>query len=220
VWNNAGVPKASRGPGRPPAAKAAETRERIVRAARQVFSELGYDAATFQEIAVRADLTRPAINHYFKTKSLLYREVVERTNEMVVLQSAQRAFEATTLIDQLEGFINVSLGVDSEDRSAAAFLVTSVLESQRHPDLLRADHDALLGTRQFLTWALTGAIERGELATDAPVGPLVEMMTAMFWGIGFYAGFVGSHEELKVITGEFKDLLIGELWEWKRNGTA
>jgi AcrR family transcriptional regulator len=209
------VPKASRGPGRPPAAKAAETRERIVRAARQVFSELGYDAATFQEIAIRADLTRPAINHYFKTKNLLYREVVERTNEFIVLQSAQKAFEATTLIDQLEAFVNAALGVDLDDRSAAAFLVTSVLESQRHPELRRDDHDALLGTRQFLTWAVTGAIERGELVTHSPIGPLVEMMTAMFWGMGFYAGFVGSHEELEMITSEFKNLLIGKLWEWK-----
>ena len=186
-----------------------------MRAARHVFSEVGYDAATFQEIAVRADLTRPAINHYFKTKNLLYREVVERTNEMVVLQSVQKAFEATTLIDQLEGFINAALGVDSDDRSAAAFLVTSVLEAQRHPELRRDDHDALLGTRQFLTWAVTGAIERGELVTDTPVGPLVEMITAMFWGMGFYAGFVGTHEELEMITSEFTQLLVGELWEWK-----
>jgi AcrR family transcriptional regulator len=186
-----------------------------VLAARKVFSELGYDAATFQEIAVRADLTRPAINHYFKTKNLLYREVVERTSEIVVLQSVQKAFEATTLIDQLGGFINAALGIDSEDRSAAAFLVTSVLESQRHPELRRDDHDALLGTRDFLTWAVTGAIERGELVTSAPVGPLVEMMTAMFWGMGFYAGFVGDHQELDLITGQFKDLLTGKLWDWK-----
>jgi AcrR family transcriptional regulator len=185
-----------------------------VRAARQVFSELGYDAATFQEIAVRADLTRPAINHYFKSKRVLYREVVERTNEMVVAHSAQKAFEANTLLDQLDGFIDAAVGIDFDDRSAAAFLVTSVLESQRHPEL-REQHDALLGTRQFLTWAVTNAIERGELTTDTPVGPLVEMMTAMFWGMGFYAGFVGSHDELKVITDEFKQLLTGKLWDWK-----
>ena len=212
MCNNAGVPKASRGPGRPPAAKAAETRERIVRAARQVFTELGYEAATFQEIAVRADLTRPAINHYFKSKNMLYQEVVERTNEMLVLQSVQKAFEATTLIEQLEGFISSAVGADAEDRSAAAFLVTSILESQRHPELKRGDHDALLGTRQFLSSAITGAIERGELTTDSPVGPLVEMLTAMFWGMGFYAGFVGSHEDLDLITAEFKNLLIGKLW--------
>ena len=207
--------KASRGPGRPPAAKAAETRERIVEAARQVFSELGYDAATFQEIAVRADLTRPAINHYFKTKNLLYREVVKRTNELVVLRSVGKASEATTLIDQLEAFINAAVGTDAEDRSAAAFLVTSVLESQRHPELRRDENDSLLGTRQFLNWAVNGAIERGELTTDAPVEPLVEMLTAMFWGMAFYAGFVGSHEELEAITDEFKRLLVGKLWNWR-----
>ncbi|MFZ0831889.1 MAG: TetR/AcrR family transcriptional regulator [Mycobacterium sp.] len=207
--------KASRGPGRPPAAKAADTRERIVRAARQVFSELGYDAATFQEIAVRADLTRPAINHYFKSKRLLYREVVERTNEMVVVKSVQTAFEAPTLLGQLEGFINAAVGSDLDDRSAAAFLVTSVLESQRHPELRREDHDALLGTRQFLTWAVTGAMERGELTSDTPVEQLVEVMTAMFWGMGFYAGFVGNHEELEMITEQFKQLMVGKLWDWK-----
>jgi len=49
-------PTASRGPGRPPAAKADETRQRIVQAARLVFSERGYDGATFQAIAARADL--------------------------------------------------------------------------------------------------------------------------------------------------------------------
>jgi hypothetical protein len=31
-----------------------------LRAAREVFSEMGFEAATFQEIAARADLTRPA----------------------------------------------------------------------------------------------------------------------------------------------------------------
>jgi hypothetical protein len=41
------------------------------------------------------------------------------------------------------------------------------------------------------------------------------MMTAMFWGLGFYAGFVGNHEELDLVTGEFKNLLIGKLWDWK-----
>lgn len=146
---------------------------------------------------------------------MLYREVVERTNEMVVVHAAQRAFESETLLGQLEGFIDAAVGVDVDDRSAAAFLVTSVLESQRHPELRREEHDALLGTRQFLTWAVTSAIERGELTTDTPVAPLVEMMIAMFWGMGFYAGFVGSHEELKRITDEFKQLLTGKLWDWK-----
>src|SRR6478609_2821313 len=96
---------ASRGPGRPPAAKAAETRERILRAAREVFSELGYDAATFQAIAIRADLTRPAINHYFASKRLLYREVVEQTNALVVSAGMERARREGTLAGRIRAFI-------------------------------------------------------------------------------------------------------------------
>lgn len=42
------------------AAQAAETPKRIVAAAREVFTELGYEAATFQAIAVRADQTLSA----------------------------------------------------------------------------------------------------------------------------------------------------------------
>jgi AcrR family transcriptional regulator len=216
LWQNAVVSSATRGPGRPPAAKAAETRERIIHAARQVFSELGYDAATFQEIAVRADLTRPAINHYFKSKRALYQEVIETTNTMVVSVGVQKAFESTTLIGQLSGFIYAATQADVRDRSAAAFLVTSVLESQRHPELRQApEHDALRNTREFLLWAVNGAIDRGELHTDTKVGPLVEMLVSMLWGIGFYAGFVGSHEELAVMTEQFQMLLRGQLWDLK-----
>ena len=138
LWHNLTVPQhtASRGPGRPPAAKAAETRERIIQAAREVFSELGYDAATFQAIAIRADLTRPAINHYFASKGVLWREVVEQTNSLVVSAGRARAQDETSLLDRLSVFFTAAMQTDSEDRSAAAFLVTSVLESQRHPELI------------------------------------------------------------------------------------
>src|SRR5689334_25314456 len=107
---------ASRGPGRPPAAKAAETRERILRAAREVFSELGYDAATFQAIAIRADLTRPAINHYFASKRVLWSEVVEQTNALVVSAGMSRAQAQTSLLGKLSAFFSVVMQADSEDR--------------------------------------------------------------------------------------------------------
>src|ERR1700735_2737614 len=99
------VQPASRGPGRPPAAKAAETRQRILRAACEVFSERGYGAATFQAIAIRADLTRPAINHYFANKRALYWQVLEETTHTVVVTSAERARRETTLAERVSAFI-------------------------------------------------------------------------------------------------------------------
>jgi AcrR family transcriptional regulator len=205
---------ASRGPGRPPAAKAAETRERIVRAAREVFSELGYDAATFQAIAIRADLTRPAINHYFASKRMLYQEVVEQTNALVVSAGLARAQGETTLLGRLSTFFSAAMQASSEDRSAAAFLVTSVLESQRHPELSREDHDALKNARAFVKWAITDAINRGELTTDTDtdIQSLVEMLIAVMWGLGFYAGYVGDHSDLEAIVGKVELLLANKLW--------
>ena len=91
---------------------------------------------------------------------------------------------------------------DSEDRSAAAFLVTSVLESQRHPELRGDEHDSLRNSREFIAWAVSDAIERGELTTDTDVSQLVEMLVAVMWGMGFYAGFVGNHEELSAVARE------------------
>ncbi|MGV0643995.1 TetR/AcrR family transcriptional regulator [Mycolicibacterium sp. XJ879] len=206
---------ASRGPGRPPAAKAAETRERIVKAAREVFSELGYDAATFQAIAIRADLTRPAINHYFASKQVLWREVVEQTNATIARVGKARAEAETNLLDRLTVYFTVAMQADSEDRSAAAFLVTSVLEAQRHPELGGDEHDSLENSREFITWAVNDAIERGELSTDTDIKYLVEMLVAVMWGMGFYAGFVGTHEELTAVIRNFELLMANKLWQLK-----
>nr|WP_186273615.1 TetR/AcrR family transcriptional regulator [Mycobacterium kubicae] len=203
---------ASRGPGRPPAAKADETRKRIVNAARQVFSERGYDGATFQAIAVRADLTRPAINHYFSSKRLLYREVVKRTNELVLTGGIDRARRETSLMGRLAAFIAVAMDVDSRNPCTAAFLATAVLESQRHPELTRAEQDAVRISRDFLVWAVNDAIERGEIAADVDVAVLAETLLVVLCGVGFYAGFVGSYEEIDTITAALGQMLSGTLW--------
>jgi TetR/AcrR family transcriptional regulator, repressor for uid operon len=194
------VQPASRGPGRPPAAKAAETRKRILRAAREVFSERGYDAATFQAIAIRADLTRPAINHYFSDKRALYREVTKETNDVVVAASVQRARRETTLTGRVSAFIDAATQADIENRTAAAFLITVALESQRHPDLRQEEADSVRATREFLSWAINDAIERGELAADTDASGLTEMLIAVLLGVGFYAGFVARHELERVAT--------------------
>ena len=189
-------------------------------AAREVFSELGYDAATFQAIAIRADLTRPAINHYFSSKRVLYREVVEQTNAMVIGAGMARAKDATTLLARLSAFFAAAMDADSEDRSAAAFLVTSVLESQRHPDLAADENDALKNSRAFVSWAVNDAIERGELSTDTDIPSIVEMLVAVMWGIGFYAGYVGNHEELEVIVDKFELLMANKLWQLNDAGAT
>jgi len=204
-------PAASRRPGRPPAAKADETRKRILRAARLVFSERGYDGATFQAIAVRADLTRPAINHYFSSKRVLYREVVNQTNELVVVAGIKRAECETTLMARLTAFISAAVHANSENPSASAFLVTTVLESQRHPELSTTENDAVRISREFLTRVVNDAIEHREVAADIDVSALVETLLVVLCGVGFYAGYVRSYQEMLAVTDVLRQLLEGAL---------
>lgn len=200
-----------RRPGRPPAAKADETRKRILHAARLVFSERGYDGATFQAIAVRADLTRPAINHYFPSKRMLYREVVAETNEMVVAEGIKRAGGETTLMGRIGSFITAAMDANSENPSASAFLVTNVLESHRHPELNKSGNDSVATSREFLTWAVSDAIERGEVDADIDVAALTETLLVVLCGVGFYAGYLRSRE-MADLTGMLRKLLAGALF--------
>ena len=205
-------PSASRRPGRPPAGKADDTRKRILHAARQVFSERGYEGATFQAIAVRADLTRPAINHYFSSKRVLYREVVNQTNKLVVMASIERAEREPTLMGRLTAFISAAVLANSENPSASAFLVTNVLESQRHPELNTTENDAVRISREFLMRVVNDAIGRGEIAADIDASALVETLLVVLCGVGFYAGYVQSYEEMLAVSDVLRQLLEGALW--------
>jgi len=182
-----------------------------LRAAREVFSERGYDAATFQAIAIRADLTRPAINHYFSNKRALYREVAKETNDVVVVASVQRALRETTLVGRVSAFIDAATQADIENRTAAAFLITVALESQRHPELGHEEADSVRTTREFLSRAIDDAIKSGELAADTDAPALTEALIAVLLGVGFYAGFVANRHEIDTVFGQVNQLLANSL---------
>lgn len=205
------VQPASRGPGRPPAAKAAETRQRILRAACEVFSERGYGAATFQAIAVRADLTRPAINHYFANKRVLYLQVLEETTDAVVAASTERARREATLAARVTAFLEGTIEAETKNRTAAAFLITATLEAQRHPELHRPHADPVGTTREFLIWAINDGIERGELESGTDTAALAATLLSVLLGVGFYAGYVGNRHEFNNITDQLKLMLASSL---------
>lgn len=56
-----------------------ETRNMIVRVARQLFMELGYRAVSTRQIADACELTQPALYHYFSDKQELYFAVVKES---------------------------------------------------------------------------------------------------------------------------------------------
>ena len=53
------------------------TRERILAAALDLFSELSFDGATTRDIASRAGVTQPLLNYHFSSKDELWRAAVD-----------------------------------------------------------------------------------------------------------------------------------------------
>ena len=57
---------------------AAERREQLIEIARTVFSEKGFDGASIEEIAARAEVSKPVVYEHFGGKEGLYAVVVDR----------------------------------------------------------------------------------------------------------------------------------------------
>jgi hypothetical protein len=111
----------------------------------------------------------------------------------------------------VSAFVDAATQADIENRTAAAFLITVALESQRHPDLSHEEADSVRTTREFLSWAIDDAIKRGELAPDTDASALTELLIAVLLGVGFYAGFVANRHEIDTVTRQLHRLLAGSL---------
>jgi len=64
-------------PARASRPSADSTRERILAAALDLFSERSFEGATTREIAVRAGVTQPLLNYHFRSKDALWRAAVD-----------------------------------------------------------------------------------------------------------------------------------------------
>ncbi|HLM63664.1 MAG TPA: TetR/AcrR family transcriptional regulator [Acidimicrobiales bacterium] len=67
----------TKSPARTPRRSADATRERILTAALDLFSELSFDGATTREIAARAGVTQGLLNYHFSSKDDLWRSAVD-----------------------------------------------------------------------------------------------------------------------------------------------
>lgn len=83
-----------RNPGRRPGSP--QTREAIVRAAREAFGAVGFERATIRDIAGRADVDPALVMHYFGSKDGLF-------SAAMTLPIEPAAFAASVLAGGLEG---------------------------------------------------------------------------------------------------------------------
>lgn len=205
---DAPTPVVVRRRGRPVGSDSVETRNRILTASRQVINERGYQAATFQAIAQAAGLSRPTLHYYFSSREEIYRALVAEAG-VVLGDCIAAARRHETLAEQFSAFVVAMHQVDTLDRSQLAFQVSARLECSRNPDLSAYEGPQL---SDFLTELVGAARCRGELPQDSEIEPVVEMLRAMLWGLGFYAGFLENSADMHLIVKEFSRLFAHGLF--------
>jgi AcrR family transcriptional regulator len=136
----------------------AHNRATIIAAAREVFAELGYDAAGVRDVIRRTDLAAGTFYNYFPDKESVFRAVLDETSQEV----RRRLREVRTHAGSLEEFVGDAY------RAWFAFLVEDELMSrlmQRNAGPIRALFgDPLLGAGvDELREDLRQAIARGDV---------------------------------------------------------
>src|SRR6476469_8484875 len=80
-------------PVRVPRPSADATRDRIVAAAADLFSERSFDGATTREIAARAGVAQPLLNYHYRSKDELWRAAVDSLFESLTSSMSARMEE-------------------------------------------------------------------------------------------------------------------------------
>jgi AcrR family transcriptional regulator len=156
----------------------ASNRAAILEAARDVFAELGFDAATVRDIVRRTDLASGTFYNYFPDKESVLRALLEESAREWRRRVRVARAQARSLEDFVGGGYRAFFSFIADDPTLFAVL-------RRNAPIIRAlVEDPMLGAGlDELLADVHAAMERGRMP---PVD--AEYMTAAMAGVGFEVG--------------------------------
>lgn len=128
---------------------ALNAQERILAAAADVFAEKGYDAAGVDEIAARANVTKPLIYYYFKGKKTILEELVKRYVTGIAEQKKRFIMSMDTVdANALSEAVDLRAGMFSQNSKVLKVIAMELLKEKPAgdslPDLIQPMLDVTL----------------------------------------------------------------------------
>lgn len=176
--------------GRPPASSSAETRARIVDAARRSFAEHGYEATTTRMLAAETGITPGAIYHYFDSKVDIYRAVLEEVQARVYESFEAAEVTADTFLGKLAAVYECADELNRSDVSLALFLGSARIDRLRDPELSRVLGSTDARGEGFFEAVVDRGIDTGEV-DPADRDTLVSFIRA--FNVGLTDGLSADH---------------------------
>ncbi len=169
------------------AEEAAQTREEILRAARELFTERGYAATSTRDVVEHTGVTRGALYHHFDDKTDLFRSVFVDLTEELNNTVASAALRHPDALDALRGACEAFLEfVVRPDYRQIAFI--------DGPAVLGLDEWQALDTEvgmASMQFALDALHQQGYLEEPAP-----HLLTVLLFGALTEAGMAMSRGDL------------------------
>lgn len=107
---------------------AMRNRQAILSAAREVFSELGYGAATIRDIVRRTDLAAGTFYNYFPDKESVLREILENFSGRVRQRAHEVRMEAHSLEELMRSSFHTCFRLYAEEKTLVAMMARNAGE--------------------------------------------------------------------------------------------
>jgi AcrR family transcriptional regulator len=178
-----------------------QTRNKVLAAARQLFSEHGYEGATIRDIAAAAGMSTGAVFANFSDKSDLFREIMLNDFTGLVGEMREAAGRARSIEDALLRIFSTGYAFFRPQMplARAAF---SVSWAPNEGELFRK-LPQLMEIQQLMLEQLVLAVDRGELGQEAEVKIRAQMLFDAYLANYPYAIFEGW--SLEALQGRSRD---------------
>jgi AcrR family transcriptional regulator len=198
-----GAPTTARVRGRPPQAVGAETRERILEAALDLFGAHGYDKTSLREIAERVKVTKAALYYYFPSKQEILAALADR-----LFDSAETAFDPIERAGFSMGSWRIALGT-LVDKMLSQQKVFALLERNRTVlEQLQADDERFASHRRLHEF-VDGIVRDPSVPLEDRVRFACSIGAVMGVVLGMHDGFpdVSADELRPIVLDVLRDLL-------------
>jgi TetR/AcrR family transcriptional regulator, transcriptional repressor for nem operon len=202
------------------ARNSAETRTRLLEAARDVIRAKGYTATTVDDICTAAGVTKGSFFHHFDTKERLGVAAIEAFSDMASTVFSSAPY--TTLSDPRDrvlGYVDFRTAMLRGEIAQYTCLIGTTVQEvyATHPDLRAACDEGLSEHVAMLTRELEAA--KARYAPDAPWSPpsVANFMQVVLQGAFIFAKAKQTPEIAAASLGHLRDYLVSLLGQPQTN---
>jgi AcrR family transcriptional regulator len=161
----------------------AETVERLLDAALQTFAEIGFAAASVEDICRRGGFTRGAFYSSFRTKDELFGALFARETARNLTRAEEHLAGIEDEADPVTAAVERCLSTFRADRTWILVLTEYRLHAARHPEAADAVREHVAALHDRLTGLIEDTVARAGLRLTVPAGQLARMVLALHDGV-------------------------------------